>query len=323
MRSPKLEAELERTDQMIDRAREVVGKTSSARAILALEQAIKLQQEARHLFKSIDHTNGSSQYNYILKLTLRARDKAKSAISDGSFAQTNDDIVLRKLERINDLLDRLSESLADVNSDNIQAIAQNARENLNRAWELYRSNQFRPALKLANQVENAVQKLINVAEEGIRDRANYELRVSKSEEFLAQARETIADCDNNASLALLERAEEAFVHANEIAARGNYKLALKTIQRIRALLLEAKRSCQSSGDFKGRYEKLVALADRLNDEIPTENTTARESLNQAYTQLGIAERAMKKGDKNSSSIALRAAHLTLERINKSLLRDGI
>lgn len=307
----KIRTELERTDEVIERAVEAVRSTNAPVAGLALQKAIELQKGAREWFR---HGQLPAAYNQ----TIKAREQAKSALVRSRLTEQGETVVLRKLERAGELLERAKEAMPQGPDGRLQTIYESAKNNLNRAWEFYRIQQYRAALKLANQVINAGQDILNAANRQIRRYAEFERRSEAVAELIAKAREKVVECGSDDALRLVEQARKMYQLSQEPASEGKYAAALRNLQQARKMAIEASKMCNGVGALSRRHERIKNETDRLTEKISPDNGAARKLLNQVYEQLQLAEGFINRQQTEAAAAALKAAHLTLNQLKKRL-----
>jgi len=307
----KVRTELERTDEVIERAKEAVRSTNAPVAGLALQKAIELQKGAREWFR---HRQLSAAYDQ----TIKAREQAKSALVRCRLTEQGETVVMRKLERAAELLERAKEAMPPGPDGRLRAIYESAKNNLNRAWEFYRIQRYRAALKLANQVINAGQDILNAANRQIRRHAEFERRSEAVAELIAKAREKVVECGSDDALRLVEQAHKMYQLSQEPASEGKYAAALRNLQQARKMAMEASKICNGVGALSRRHDRMKNETDRLAEKVSPDDDTAKRLLNQVYEQLQLAENFINRQQTEAAAAALKAAHLTLNQLKKRL-----
>lgn len=311
----RLLSELERTDQVISRSREVVLTANSSQAKLAYDQAVNLQAQAQERFRL---GPGSGNWEISAKLTLQARLRAQEAIAAARDSEQNETALLRRLERASDLLDQAHEALGHTDNQMLQALYESAQRNLDRAWEFHRKQQYRAAMKLANQVERAAEKILQAINRETQREQNYERQVENVRRFMEQVRQQTADCDNPQTTPLLEQAQRAFSLAEHVEAGGQRDAALRALQNCRDLADQASRGCSGEGDLQRRYDRLVGQADHLAEELDPGDRGSANLLRQAREQLDLARRYLEQNQFQVAVPALKAAQLSLDELQRRI-----
>jgi len=308
----RVQSELERTDEIIERAREASRAVNAPVAAIALQNAVELQEMAYNSFRKRYH-------NEAYKQTLKAREEAKKVLAASRITEQGENIVLRKLERAQEFLGKAKESLPVGPDGRLRTLYESARTNLNRGWEFYRARQYRAALKLANQVDKITQEIITAANRHTRMQADYEHRYEMVGELLDQARQRITQCDDKQQSAeIIEQAEKLSLKSREFFLQGNIDGALRNLQKARQMAVRASQKCKGSQNLNERYEQLKNDADQLMEKISPEDTATRKLLEQAYQQLRLAREEISREQTAAATAALKAAHLTLNQVRNSL-----
>lgn len=306
-----LRAELERTDQLIERAKEAVQASQAPVARLNLKAAIDLQAQAWRAFEN-DYPR------LALRLTKQAREKAKKAIAAGRMNEQSEHVVLTKLERTGEMLERARELLTDQNDSHYHAILQSARDNLDKAWEFYRLSQFRAALMLANQAEKALDKLIRRSDRDMRSRLNFERRAEATQQLLERARSLLAECTSPSAEQLARHAREAFERANQFADNDKFQAAIQALQRSRKMANQALRECRTDDALIRRYERLKNEFERLTENVSPSDDRGQRFLEMAAEQLKLAEDALNNDRSETAAAALKATEMTLSQLKRYL-----
>jgi len=313
----RLWTELELTDQAIERAREAIQKASSPAAAAALEQAVELQKQARERYQA-------RQPLAALQLTRRAREKAKLALANGRIAEQNEGTVLRELERVEQLLDRASEQVGEsARVGNVQSMIDMARNNLDKAWELYRAEQYRPALKLTNQAETALRKVVSLLERQSTQTANFERRLVTVEETYRRVQEGLSDCESEQARRLMEQARTMLSQAHELALNGQYDAALRALKNAQDKAQSALRECRNPDVLQTRHDQIAEQVKRFSERVPAGDNATRRLLDQAWEQLRQAQQQIRAGNLESAAASLRAAQLLLTQAQERFDWDNL
>lgn len=306
-----LRTELERTDQLIERAKDAARASHAPVAQLNLKAAIDLQSKAWRAFDN-DYPRLAH------RLTMQAREKAKHAIAAGRMTEQSEHVVLNKLERVNEMLDRARELLAGRTDAGYQTIFHSAQDSHSKAWEFYRSQQYRPAIKLADQAEKALRKLLRAVEGDWRGQMSFDRRSEAAQQLLQRARTLAADCASAHASELVNQATTAYRRGRDLADSGNYQAALRALQQARKLANQAARECRGEDALRHRFERTKNETDRLNEANAPSDDRAQKFIRLTYEQLELAEKAFDKGRTEAAAAALKAAELTLNQLKRYL-----
>jgi len=311
---------LERTDMIIKEAQQVVQSTNYPAVNVILGSAIGLQNQAWSIF----HTATANELSVVKRLSLEARDLAKDAIAGARISEQNEATLLSKLEHVQDLLDRATD-LVSANPGQQQgaAVVEAVRTNLNRAWELYRDGQYRVSLKVCNQIEQTMRKIISIATENQRNAAQFERRAEFVRKGIERVEGTLAECKSETAPGLLDRARRTFELAAELYTDNKPVMAMKALQNARKLTDQASRECRGSQTMTNRYDHLLTRTEQLNEQVMPSDEHGRKLLGMIYEQLELAAGYIESDQSVSAAAALKAADLMLGQLKRHLNDSGI
>ncbi len=315
LQADRLRAELERTDEVIDRAKEAVRSTNVPAAALALQEAIDLQQGAWGAYRNRRMLMAS-------RGTMQARELAKQALVRCRVTEQGESVVLSRLELAAELLQRAGEVVGDGQTERLSALYSAAKDNLNRAWEFYRSHRYRPALKLANQVNKAAREMLDIGNRHARRAGEFERLSETVSENLQKLQESFVGCTSDEARQLSQQAEKRFDLARALANEGEVEQAMRSLQDARRLAVEASRLCNDGESLRSRHRRLTGEADRLAESVPPGEAAARELLDRVYNQLRLAEDSLDEDRTEAAAAALRAAYLGINQIKNILGMTG-
>jgi hypothetical protein len=307
----KARAELERTDQVIERAKDAVRTSSAPVAQVALQYAQKLQEQAWTAFRD-------TRYQQAVLLTRQAREKAQDAMSRSRVTEQNDDLVLRKLESVGGMIDKVREAIQGGSDAHLRDILQAAQESLGKAWEFYRGQQYRPAIKLTNQVERVLRKVLQQSDR--QRRGDDTLRESRErvKETIDDARRVVSECGSDKGMTMLEQAERQYRLALELAEKGSSQAAGKELARVRQMALDAEKECGNLAGLENRCRHLLDLADRLKAQTDPTDESLQKLLEGAYEQLYRAKALIGAAELKGAAAALKAAQMSLNQLRHRL-----
>lgn len=306
--------ELERTDQIIHQANEYLSQNNSPKAQLAYETAVKIQDKAWEYFNQDTYAG----YREALFLTRQAIDKAKYAYVNGSYSEQNNDIIQRKIEMTKELYLQAKNETSFTNNQRIKTILDLAEDNLQKAFEFYRNGQNRPALKLCNQVESSLKKIINVANRYQFNLANYDKNEEMVQQALENAAEIISECSSDKAAQLFEQAQINYNLAQQFSNQDNPAAALKTLQKSFNHINQALRLCNGNQYLQTRIDNIKTETDQINDNNKITDETAQKLLEQIYIQLDLANEFLSKEQFDMAAASVRAAGLSLRQLKNIL-----
>ncbi len=305
--------ELERTDDYIVRAQEAVRASNNPLAAKTLSQAQTKQKNAWSQF-------GQQRLVMALKFTRDARSLAANAYSQSRNTEQIEGVVLRKLERARDVVDRAREAVSGQQQAGHRAIMRTAEDNLTRAWEFFRDHRYTAALRLADQVEKAAQRVGQQAETQGREDTLYRRRWEAVDRRVQQAREAVSDCELGSAREHLEHAVEAMGLAEDLNRDGRPAASLQALKRARNSATRAISECQGLDPLWSRHQKLTDQADRLAEKLESlggpGGEAAQTLINKAARQLDLAGNRLKEEKLEQAITALQAAQLALRQAER-------
>ncbi len=315
----RLMDELQRTDEILIRAREAVISTSSSKAKLAYDQAVALQDKAKERFRA---GPGGDNYQIAARLTVDARQRAQEAVSVARTVSQNESALLRLLERTDELMQLVQDALGASDDRAVAGMYQSARDQLDRAWSFYREQQYRASLKLAKQVERAARKMLEATNRDRHAEANYDRRLEEVRRFMEEVREHLSDCNSDAASQLAEQARRAFSLAERMAGEDNHQAALRALQNSREMAGEARAACVGEDNLGHRIDRLSDRVDRIYELVPLDNDAARTMLAQARQQIAMARDFLATDRLDAARAAAKAAQLMLSELQRQIESGG-
>lgn len=313
MQMEQLMVELDRTDDLIHQARELVHNSGNAVAAQALEQATKLQAGARDQFHQ-------RRFTMSLSLTRKAREQVSLAISNSRMSEQLEGVVLGRLERARDLLERAAELLPHPTGPTATTIMERARLNLVQGWDFYRMRRFRATVKMVEQVERAGRRLLNIAQVDRQSDQTFEFRYENVERLLEYARELLSDCTSDPGREHLNQAERSIVRAREFHAQHKPRAGLLALGRAKEAARKAAQQCQDSDRLELRHQRLKSELDQASEALAESTSpnleTIRQLLNQVATQLELAGKYLAENRPESAQLSLQAAQLALRQAQR-------
>lgn len=305
----RLQRELDMTNDILQRARDIVVSCGNERGKQLLETATQLQNQARQ--------NSSNSPVAAFQFTRQARIRALEAIKACQGVEENDSVVLQQLEKTDRLAERLAESIGSFSNQAYASVFNTARDNQRRAWEFFRNRQYLPALKLSRQAEHTLMKL----GERVRSRANDQNRLENQfrqyEANRERIREMLANCNNDQSLKLAHQAQEAYNNAVDFASEGEMVRAENSFKMAQKFIREAGELCSQSGSMLRMFEQLSGDLERSQAAIRAGgNDRAVALMEEAMEYLEKAKDPCNEGENELCAANLRAAQLSLQKAKK-------
>ncbi|UCC43938.1 MAG: hypothetical protein JSU65_12625 [Candidatus Zixiibacteriota bacterium] len=306
--------ELERTDQILERAREAVYASPTPNGEAAMGQATRLREASWESFTA-------HMYGQAMEQTKAARQYAEQAIAAGRSAEENGEMVQRRLEHAAGLLERVRENAPDDIPHQFRALWRTAEESLQRARQFYNEGQYRPALKLSNQAEKAARKIAEAFQGRDYEQKRFQRRFEEVDNLIVNTREIVAGCGSDKAAEMLQQSIRLMNQAGELDAKGQIKGAREMLQKAFQMANRAAGECRGKGEFLDRLERVQAAYEALVDKVEPDDTEGQELLAQISEQLDLASQAYESGDLDAANAALRAAWLTIRQLRLYLQTD--
>lgn len=310
-----LKLELTHTERLIQQVSEAIYTTDNPLAILTLDKAKEIQSRAREAFREQTDIG----YKTAGLLTMKARELAKSALSNSRQANQFEAQVAKKLERSENLLRRARETINE-DSPQLMALFESARNNLHRGREFFRNHRFRPAVKLADQVEKMARKILSARSGSKSGRVQFERRKETIGERIRNLRNELSQCKSIRAQELIEQAEKVYRQADKFGEKEKWGKGLRLLQKARKFAQQAIHDCEGSQRLRQNLQHLEALAARIAESLPNLNANIREVvarlLNQSKDQLRLAADFISEENLDAARASLRGAQITLRQANK-------
>ena len=309
--------ELEKTDRAIEKAKEAVIVSRSPAGQVLYDNSVKLQNLAWTNYRIGNQQGFIASNSY----TKQARGLALQALSRCRMTEQNEDQVVRRLEKINNIMERFKERLQENQSEQLRRVYETASENLKKAWEFYRNNQYRPAVKLALQIERTIRKVNQAAKKQNHQVTNLLRQIEKTGELIESIRSRIENCNSSIGVQRFEQAEKSYELCQEFYFKDKYEAAQKELQLARKFAREAEKECNSSDKLKMQMQKLQNQLDRLQQYLSNDDDFAIKLYERANDQIGNASEYIDQDKPNKAAASLKAAQLTINQLKKLLKID--
>lgn len=308
-----LEREIENTQVLIQRAADMARDAGNAQAAELVKKAQEVQHQARQSF-------GNGRFEAARIMTTAARKLAAKAISLMQNPDARGDRVQAELERTDDLLSRAREHLEPSSPESARTFLAAAHRQQEQAWQLFRSSEIRPALRMTLQVREMLRKL--AARLGDNNTDRIEALLKRTEDLVGQANDAALAGGNQAALRLAGRATEMLNRAKEFIAQGRAQAAKRHLEQAgnlaRQSLRQGENGAPSLEDAARRYE---AMFDQVRDmQGQTENPAVERLMGESREHFNLAlELAASVGDNNTQALAeMRLAHRLLQQAREIL-----
>ena len=245
---------LERTDEVISRAGEVVNDTRSEKGRVSLQFALELQERAWANYNAAIPNLRLAQ-----RLTERARSEAWHAMSLARSDMRSEDGLTRVAEEARERLAAVRDQMNELNvrDEHALKLMNEAHGLLDKSRVNAQQNRYQLAFRLAT---NARQLALQT-EEHVRNtrrlKDSVERRIMLLERLVWRSRERVNESDNEKPRAELRVAERKLALARELLAEGRYG--------------EARQACEACEQML----RGIVRARRLN--LPAEQDPARRA----------------------------------------------
>ena len=314
-----VQAQLEKTDNLLESARDIVREAGSDRGQAGLKAAEELQAQAWDAYHR-------GRLGMALRLTERARDEIYRALGSIRQSEDNENEVERQLERTDMILgearDRLGPGRARMPQHRLDAAFNLQR----RAWDLFRERRLRPALKLTLQAREAILRLGGGPFGGgpgfPDDPRALEAQFERLTEAAERAGERVAQSENDAAKDLWERAVENLKKAEEALNAGDGPRAERLLQQTREQLERAVRLVLREVRTDEVEVLIVAATERWELLQSAVNEAAEDQLRDwhemAAGNLERARQALSEGKSQRALVETRRAVELLDKIDDEL-----
>jgi len=305
----RLQQELDMTNDILQRAEDVVRNCGNLRGKQLLNAALEFQNQARQ--RASDNPVMAYQW------TRQARTKALEAIKACQQADENESIVQQQLEQTDRLIERLGESMMTQSDHSFGSVFNSARDNQRRAWEFYRNRQFLPALRLSRQAERTLMKLGERVRTETNNQNRLENQFRQFESNRERVREMLSDCNNDQAFQLARQAEEAYNNAVDFAADGDWARAENAFKMAQKFIREAAELCSQSGSMLRMFEQLQGELERFAPMIrESGNNRAIGLMEEAMGYMERAQKPCQEGENELCAANMRAAQLSLQKAKR-------
>lgn len=321
----RVERELLRTRELMERVGPQVREASIPRAAELFERAVGLQTKARMRFEGTRSAPDDRELSEALQLTLQARELTLRAGQILRDQLSYEEKAQRAIERAGLLLERLREAAVGEDSRRVRVVLDEAQRQVEAAERHYRDRNFEIALRLA---ESALKLLASVPggpedpRTGV-DRLRRELE--RTADLLHRAREH-ADVLPPAGAERLERAADLLDLAHRAFGAGELTRARRLNAECRSVLkslLDEVGARVTAQDVERATRRFDADLKRLRDvagESPPE--AVQDLIDQALNARGAATEMAGRGEYERALGRLRAAFDMLARARRLLDARG-
>lgn len=319
----RLQNAIERTDELIGQAGEVVRESGSERALNQLEMAVKLQSMARQLTFQIDGNpmNWSDLMNQAGRYTMSARDKAQRAIAITRQAAENEEYVQKRLEKTDELIRRMEERIGRNAPESLRLLLDTSRDKQQRATEFYRDRRLKASLQLTLQVEKSLNEAADKA--GGYEKAQNQYQMQSQRYFTLRERiELGRPADYPEAERELKNAERLRAQAEDLAANeGRYSQAAEVMQQAVEILNRVAEDLREPSKVRAAIEDMNKTAERIGEMVGKfGDRDIRRQYQAAREHLVKATALYEREDYEGAAAQVQAARQIIIRISEVVER---
>lgn len=285
----KARVAIERTDEVIASAREIVQDTRSQKARTSLEYAMQLQNKAKN-------SAGTSNNAMAYKLTIQSRNEAWHSINLARTDARQQERTKRLVEHTTDKLVMLRSRIAEtgVRDERVFRLMTESQSLLEKSKINHQQLRGEMALKLAensfrlaDQAEKRFRRSLNLMEMSQR-------RLTLLERLSERAYAHIEGSGDERAAMQLNRAEEQLTRARESFAAGRYDACRINLEKSERMLRAMMRN--TSRTRTGNPENMMAEARRLQQRAEEMIGAHEGAPDNAYMLLEQARRMLDRAE---------------------------
>jgi hypothetical protein len=274
----RLRNELETTQRILERARDVVEESGSPRALDPLKIAFRLQEEATQLGRS----DRPRDWMMGFERTVQARKLAQRAMSIAAEQVQLEKRAQQEIFKLENLIDQLNDHADTAPSDRAQQVMDMAQRRLLQARQAYHERHFEEATNLAHDTRRLLENLVPR-----QPAQRFERMFENTQRLLDRAREVVASGDNARAQSLLERATHQFEAARRTRSEGRPEAAFRHLTQARDLAMRSLRLEEGPVDaqrldtfLEDTQRYIESVATRIDDTATTDATTLLDNARQ-------------------------------------------
>jgi tetratricopeptide (TPR) repeat protein len=295
---------IDRTEELILWARDLVAETESGPARRILQSAADMHQRSRRSYED----NRPLQ---ALEISRRARTATFHAVRVAREALGLQERIQIGADRFGDEHRQLTERAREVRHQQAADILDQARRKADRARELYRQGDFKLAWKMLEQAGDLNRRAARLlADAGGPERLDAELE--RTAELLARTRDRLGPDADARALDLLEQAQGALERARRAREEGRPGQALQLAGLARQLVHRVEGTVGSGPreeDVRRQIERFDDRFDRVAERVrDVGDERARDLLQRARGNRDRAAEDLAAGDTDQALRRIRAAH---------------
>jgi hypothetical protein len=258
----EVEKEIERTDKVIERAKEAVTESGNTKAQTLLDIAINLQGNAK---QALD----GRRFGLAVKLTLQAREKAFEAIGITKRAEENENLVLKAIERTDQIIAKAKEIVFLTEDQRASPLLDAAIKNQHRAKEFYNEHNLKVALKLTLKAKESAQKSIELAEHKNKQERYARQELERTDRLIEKALPIIKENDDPRAQDFFGKGVDWQEKAWELFRQKRFEAAIRNTQKARDFVLKALKIVEENVT-PGMVGRAIGQNDDLINKVGTQ-----------------------------------------------------
>ncbi len=306
--------ELERTDRILDRARDQVGASPSARAGALLDHAVDMQVDARHMYNP--HDRGT--WRAAMRLTQQARELARRSIETAEIEIKAHESIRDLIESTRDLAMDAGTIVRERGDAEAGKLLDGGLWQLQRAQEAYRGLAYRKAIRLAATARDLVQRALQRARSGESgEGGSIEAAIDRTQALLEELGVNLEGSDDPRAVHLRDQAMRLQERALRMQREQRPTLALQLTTQARQAALEALLLLSSRPDGEEVERALMIVEQLIQDATPvilaSGSSAAADMLESARQRHAEAREQLARGDASQALATARIAEGLLHR----------
>lgn len=302
----QIEAFIERTGEIIERAAELVHETEN-------QQARRILREARAMHERSLAFLERRQLQQAVAVSRRAREAAQHAARLARETHNHQERLRLRLERFHERHEQLLERARDAGDERVLRFLREAGQQALRALNHYRQGNHDLALHLLDVADELLGRVSRLLLEGL-DRERLEREIERTRSLLERTADQLREASGpqrETGLDLLRSASDALRRAEEFRERQQPVRALHSLRLARQIAAQAAAAADETAD-SGAVEAQLARWDarhaQLSEEIGESGSQpALALLERALHHREQAGRRLAAGEIEPALRQLRAA----------------
>lgn len=307
----EVEKELDRTDRVIERAKEAVAESRNPKAQYLLKLAMDLQGKAKEAFDG-------ERFWLAAKLTLRAREKAFEAIGVTKRSEENENLVLKAIERTDQIIAKAKEKVFLADNQRAFSLLEVAIRNQQRAKEFYHEHKLKVALKLTLKARESAKKSIELAEQKNKLERFARKELERTDKLIHKASPVIKGSGNPRAQDFFGKGVDRQERTKDLFRQKRFESAIKNTQKARDFVLKALKIVEENPTPK-MVEKVIRRNDDLINKVRPQIRTSgnQEAIELFEDGLSHQEKAKKYLEDGKLKAALAQAKVARRLITKA------